>query len=110
MVSIRSAATALTILAIAPGVFASSPAAAPLFATTIAGVVRDDVGSTLPGVEVLILAPEGNSGGVLLRGLSDASGRFVVKQTDYGITPISVGGVVKVKDQLDITFEVVAGE
>ncbi len=42
-------------------------------------------------------------------GLS-ASGRFALKQTDYGITPISVGGVVKVKDELDITFEVVAGQ
>jgi polyisoprenoid-binding protein YceI len=39
-----------------------------------------------------------------------AGGRFTIKQTDYGITPISVGGVVKVKDALDITFDVVARE
>jgi polyisoprenoid-binding protein YceI len=37
-----------------------------------------------------------------------ARGRFHVKQTDYGITPVSVGGVVKVKDALDIEFTIVA--
>jgi hypothetical protein len=31
-----------------------------------------------------------------------------VKQTDYGITPVSVGGVVKVKDALNVEFTVVA--
>ena len=39
-----------------------------------------------------------------------ATGKFVIKQTDFGITPISVGGVVKVKDELNITFTVVARE
>ncbi len=39
-----------------------------------------------------------------------AAGRFVIKQTDYGITPISVGGVVKVKNELNITFTVAARE
>ena len=37
-----------------------------------------------------------------------ASGRFSIKQTDYGIKPVSVGGVVKVKDELTITFVLVA--
>jgi polyisoprenoid-binding protein YceI len=37
-----------------------------------------------------------------------ASGRFQVKQTDHGIKPVSVGGVVNVKDALDITFTIVA--
>jgi len=36
------------------------------------------------------------------------SGRFQVKQTDHGIKPVSVGGVVNVKDALDITFAIVA--
>ena len=39
-----------------------------------------------------------------------AAGRFVIKQTDYGITPISVGGVIKVKNELNITFAVAARE
>ena len=39
-----------------------------------------------------------------------ATGKFVVKQTDYGITPISVGGVVKVKNELNITFTIAARE
>jgi polyisoprenoid-binding protein YceI len=39
-----------------------------------------------------------------------AAGRFVIKQTDYGITPISVGGVIKVKNELNITFAVTARE
>jgi len=35
------------------------------------------------------------------------TGRFSLKQSDYGITPVSVAGVVSVKDALDITFTVV---
>jgi polyisoprenoid-binding protein YceI len=38
-----------------------------------------------------------------------ASGRFVIKQTEFGIKPVSVGGVVKVKDELAIAFSI-AGE
>jgi len=37
-----------------------------------------------------------------------ASGTFSVKQTDFGIKPISVGGVVNVKDALSIHFTVIA--
>ena len=37
-----------------------------------------------------------------------ATGKFLIKQTDFGIKPISVGGVVKVKDELVITFTIVA--
>lgn len=36
-----------------------------------------------------------------------ATGRFPLKQTDYGIKPVSVGGVVSVKDTLDISFTIV---
>ena len=39
-----------------------------------------------------------------------ATGRFSIKQTDFGITPISIGGVVKVKDELNITFTIAARE
>ena len=39
-----------------------------------------------------------------------ATGKFTIKQTDFGIKPISVGGVVKVKDELAITFTIVARE
>jgi len=39
-----------------------------------------------------------------------ATGRFAIKQTDFGIKPISVGGVVKVKDELSIAFTIVARE
>jgi polyisoprenoid-binding protein YceI len=37
-----------------------------------------------------------------------ATGRFPVKQTDYGIKPVSVGGVVSVKDTVNISFTIVA--
>lgn len=37
-----------------------------------------------------------------------ATGRFAVKQTTYGIAPVTVGGVVSVKDALDIRFRIVA--
>jgi len=39
-----------------------------------------------------------------------ATGRFSFKQTDFGIKPISVGGMVKVKDDLAINFTIVARE
>ena len=39
-----------------------------------------------------------------------ATGRFVIKQTDFGIKPISIGGVVKVKDELAIAFSIVGEE
>jgi polyisoprenoid-binding protein YceI len=36
------------------------------------------------------------------------TGAAKVKQTDYGITPISIGGgAVKVKDEVDIEFVIV---
>jgi polyisoprenoid-binding protein YceI len=38
-------------------------------------------------------------------------GRCELKQTDFGIQPVRVGGgMVKVKDQLDIEFSLVAGQ
>jgi polyisoprenoid-binding protein YceI len=37
-----------------------------------------------------------------------ATGRFTVKQSAFGITPVSVGGVVAVKDELQIEFSIVA--
>ena len=36
-----------------------------------------------------------------------ATGRFALKQTDYGIEPVSVGGVVSVKDTVNISFNIV---
>jgi polyisoprenoid-binding protein YceI len=39
-----------------------------------------------------------------------AAGKLSIKQTDYGIKPISVAGVVNVKDALNITFTIVARE
>ena len=39
-----------------------------------------------------------------------ATGKFTIKQTDFGIKPISAGGVVKVKDELTITFTIAARE
>ena len=37
-----------------------------------------------------------------------AAGRFAIKQTAFGIKPISVGGVVSVKDELAIEFSISA--
>ena len=39
-----------------------------------------------------------------------ATGRFAIKQTEFGIKPVSAGGVVKVKDELTITFTIAARE
>ena len=35
------------------------------------------------------------------------SGQFTIKQTEYGIKPVSVGGIVAVKDALNIRFTIV---
>ena len=37
-----------------------------------------------------------------------AVGRASLKHSDFGITPVSVAGVVKVKDELAIDFRIVA--
>ncbi len=37
-----------------------------------------------------------------------ATGRMSIKQTAFGIKPVSVGGVVAVKDTLEMTFTIVA--
>ena len=37
-------------------------------------------------------------------------GTFDIRRTDFGIKPISIGGVVNVKDELAITFTIVARE
>jgi polyisoprenoid-binding protein YceI len=39
-----------------------------------------------------------------------ATGQFLIKQTDFGIMPVSVGGVVKVKNELNIAFTITARE
>jgi polyisoprenoid-binding protein YceI len=39
-----------------------------------------------------------------------ATGRFAVKQSTFGITPVSVGGVVAVKDELQIEFSILASK
>jgi polyisoprenoid-binding protein YceI len=36
-----------------------------------------------------------------------ATGRFPVKQTEYGMKPVSVGGLVSVKDVVNISFTIV---
>lgn len=36
-----------------------------------------------------------------------ATGRFPVKQTEYGIKPVSVGGLVSVKDAVNVSFTIV---
>jgi polyisoprenoid-binding protein YceI len=62
----------------------------------------------LHGVEKLVSFP--------LRVHADANelraqGELSILQTDYGITPVKVGGgAVKVKDKLKITFDIVAGK
>jgi polyisoprenoid-binding protein YceI len=39
-----------------------------------------------------------------------ASGKTVLKQTDFGLTPITVAGVVKVKDEVSLEYKFVAQE
>ena len=41
-------------------------------------------------------------------GTLTATARTTLKQTDYGIQPVSVAGVVNVRNELDLTFRIVA--
>ena len=69
MVTIRSTTAALlSLLAIsaAPASQVATSSTAT-FTSTLSGVVRDDVGRVLEGVEVLVLAPTANSGGARCR-------------------------------------------
>ena len=84
----------------APG-SAVKPAGATMFDVTIAGTLA------LHGVTRPFKAPVS----VRLDGDTlTATGKLSIKQTDHGIKPISVGGVINVKDALNITFAIVARE
>jgi hypothetical protein len=37
-----------------------------------------------------------------------ASGRATLRHTDFGMTPVSVAGVVKVKNELTLEFDITA--
>jgi len=90
MVTIRSTTAALA-LALAVPAASAAPAppvtssTAPVFTSTLSGVVRDDLGRALEGVEVLILAPTPSSGGALFHAMSDAGGRFVLSSLAPGV-------------------------
>jgi len=87
MVTIRSTTAALLVLLAVPAASAAPvvPSTATNLTSTISGVVRDDVGRALEGVEVLVLAPTESPGGALLRAVSDAGGRFVVGSLAPGV-------------------------
>jgi polyisoprenoid-binding protein YceI len=75
--------------------------AAPALDLTVAGKL------TIRGTTKAVTAPVA----VKLDGATlTATGKFLIKQTEFGITPISIGGVVKVKDELTITFTIAARE
>ncbi|HEY7375647.1 MAG TPA: YceI family protein [Polyangia bacterium] len=60
---------------------------------------------TLHGVTRAITLPARVA---LDRDTVEATGTFVVRQTDFGIKPISKAGVVNVKDELDVRWRLVA--
>jgi polyisoprenoid-binding protein YceI len=60
---------------------------------------------TLHGVERTVVLPVRV---VLSGGTLRAHGALALRQTDYGIKPVSVGGLVKVKDAVSIEFTIVA--
>ena len=62
---------------------------------------------TLHGVQRSMVVPVRV---VLSAGTLQATGSIVLGQTDFGITPVSVAGVVKVQNELRIDFSIVAGD
>lgn len=85
MVKLRSFAGAL-LLIVPVFVMSSRPAhgAVNAPAGTLSGIVRDEVGRALAGVELLILAPRGGDAAIL-RAVSDESGRFLVSSLTPGV-------------------------
>jgi polyisoprenoid-binding protein YceI len=54
----------------------------------------------LHGVVREVIVPVSSSGGTY-------KGRVAVKQTDFGVTPVTIaGGAVRVKDEIEIIFEI----
>jgi polyisoprenoid-binding protein YceI len=78
---------------------AANRPAAPAFDVVVAGrlTIRDVTRPVSVPVHVQLAAQS-----------LTADGRFSVKQTEFGIKPISVGGAVAVKDGLDIAFTIAA--
>ncbi len=63
---------------------------------------------TLHGVTRAIVVPVRVG---LAQGSLTAEGTLALKQTDFGIEPVTAaGGTVRVKDELEITFQLQAGE
>jgi len=75
--------------------------AAPSLDLTVAGKLTIH-GTTKPVASVVAVRIDGAA--------LTAAGRFSIKQTEFGIKPISIGGVVKVKDELNIAFTIAARE
>ena len=84
MVTIRSTAAALLLLVAVP-TSALSSSAPPILTSTLSGIVRDDLGRALEGVEVLVLSSQRSTGGIVLRVMSDAGGRFVIGAIAPGV-------------------------
>lgn len=84
------------------------------FASTAVTIVRNEAGAsqltirgslTLHGVTRAISVPAR----VAFNGDTvEASGTLTIRQTDFGIKPISKAGVVKVKDELDVRWQLVS--
>jgi polyisoprenoid-binding protein YceI len=78
---------------------AGTQAAAGSFQLTVRGSL------TLHGVTRAVALPLAVDLGA---GELKATGRMTIRQTDYGIDPVSVAGVVKVKNELAVEYTIVA--
>jgi hypothetical protein len=86
MVFLRTTAAALFLLCLVPAHLAPSYASsAASLSSSVSGLVKDDAGKVIEGVEVLVLGADGKGNDAPLRAVSDAGGRFLVSAVAPGV-------------------------
>ena len=104
--TLRRTRSAIWLLAFVTMSFATAGLASGQVATaTIQGTVSDATG-VLPGATITV---QDIDSGFTHETVTTADGQFALRQTEYGIKPVSVaGGTIKVKDELKFSFHIVA--
>lgn len=111
---IRSTAAALVVAVATFGPAGPSVLAAAFTVSPgLSGSVKDELGKAIEGVEVLVLAPEGQGNDALIRAVSDAGGRFIVSSIAPGVYRIAaiksgyIAALGRVNTQLRSSVELV---
>ena len=90
MAWIRTTAVALALFSLVPAHLApTSASSATSLSSSVSGMVKDEAGRVLEGVEVLVVGADGKGNDAPVRALSDARGRFFVVAIAPGVYRIA---------------------